>query len=529
MEKIDPTKRLILAAVIAFAFFAVYDLFFLETPRQTAPAQQQSAATQNPNAPAATASSASVTSPDRQVGSALAGERIIATVKTAVSTLEIDELGRIRQVSLSGLVFETEDHAQQKLLDPAQTRPLEIRFTDRLINDRAFNTPYQSDRQEADATQAPAELLLVQELGELSVQKRLVFHPNGRYELSVTTSSAAEYFISTGFRPVAATDPMTVQGSLVHTFDGTVETIEEGDAKGNEAFRQAKMVSSFDRYYASLLYNYDQPFDVYLNRVLDGAPLPFVRGQSELVLGGYIGPKYVATLKSIHPELTAAVEYGFFTFLSKPLFVVLEWIYAHIPNWGWAIVVFTLLVKVVLFPLSHKGMVGMARLKDLAPKMKELQEKYKDDKQKLQVHMMELYKKHGANPLGGCLPLLLQIPIFFAIYRVLINAIELKGAEWFYIADLSYMDPYFVLPVLMGATMWFQQRITPSNFTDPMQEKIFKWLPIIFTFFFLFFPAGLVLYWLINNVVSIGQQWFVNKRMEAMKLAAKKAAHHEKD
>ena len=536
LEKIDPTKRLILAAVIAFGFFAVYDFFFLETQRQASAVTPQTQSAQNPStqnaAPVAAVGAteaAMAATPDRQVGAGLTGSKNIAVVKTAISTLEIDELGRIRQATMSGQVFESADHSQLELFDSTQTRALEIRFTDRALNDQAFATPYRASSAEINAANAPAELVLTQSLGDLVVEKRFTFYPAGNYTLDVKLSAAAEYFISTGYRPVADSDPMTIQGALVHEADGTVQTVESGDAKGNEAFRQAKMVSAFDRYYASLLFNYEQPFDVYLNRVLDGDPLPFVRGLPELRLGGYIGPKYVANLRAVHPELTAAVEYGFFTFLSKPLFVVLEWIHEKIPNWGWAIVIFTLLVKVVLFPLSHKGMVGMAKLKDLAPKMKELQEKYKDDKQKLQVHMMELYKKHGANPLGGCLPLLLQIPIFFAIYRVLINSIELKGAEWFYIGDLSAMDPYFVLPVLMGATMWFQQRITPSNFTDPMQEKVFKWLPIIFTFFFLFFPAGLVLYWLINNVVSIGQQWFVNKRMEVLKEAAKKAARHEKD
>ena len=166
----------------------------------------------------------------------------------------------------------------------------------------------------------------------------------------------------------------------------------------------------------------------------------------------------------------------------------------------------------------------MQKMKDLAPKMKELQAKYKGDPQRMNAAVMELYKKHGANPLGGCLPLLLQIPVFFAIYRLLLNAVELQGAGWIlWIDDLSRLDPYFVLPILMGATMYYQQKITPSNFTDPMQEKIFKFLPIIFTFFFITFPSGLVLYWFVNNLFSIGQQYIVNRKFEAAK-----DARHEK-
>ena len=148
--------------------------------------------------------------------------------------------------------------------------------------------------------------------------------------------------------------------------------------------------------------------------------------------------------------------------------------------------------------------------------------------------VMEMYKKHGANPLGGCLPLVLQIPVFFAIYRVLLNAVELQGAPWIlWITDLSRMDHYYILPILMGATMYYQQKITPSNFTDPLQEKIFKFLPIIFTFFFFTFPAGLVLYWFINNIFSIAQQYLVNKQFEGARLARHEAhlaeKHHEKD
>ena len=158
----------------------------------------------------------------------------------------------------------------------------------------------------------------------------------------------------------------------------------------------------------------------------------------------------------------------------------------------------------------------MQKLKELAPKMKDLQAKYKGDPQKLQASMMELYKKHGANPLGGCLPLVLQIPVFFAIYRVLYNAVELKNAPlMWWIHDLSVMDPYFVLPLLMGLSMYLQQALTPTTFTDPMQEKVFKWLPVIFTFFLITFPAGLILYWTINNLISIIQQLAINKMLES--------------
>ena len=160
-----------------------------------------------------------------------------------------------------------------------------------------------------------------------------------------------------------------------------------------------------------------------------------------------------------------------------------------------------------------------AILKDLSPKLKEIQTKYKGDSQKLQLHMMELYKKHNVNPMGGCLPLLLQIPVFFAIYRVLYNAVELKDSAWlFWIQDLSAMDPYFILPILMGVTMYLQQHLSPATFNDPTQEKIFKLLPVFFTIFLITFPAGLILYWTVNNIFSIIQQVIINKVMQNKKL-----------
>ena len=161
----------------------------------------------------------------------------------------------------------------------------------------------------------------------------------------------------------------------------------------------------------------------------------------------------------------------------------------------------------------------MQKLKELAPKLKEIQTKYKGDTLKLQTHMMDLYKKHKVNPMGGCLPLILQIPVFFAIYRVLYNAVELKDAPWiFWIKDLSALDPYFILPILMGGSMYLQQHLTPTTFSDPTQEKIFKFLPLVFTIFLITFPSGLILYWTVNNIFSIIQQLIINKVMETKKL-----------
>jgi YidC/Oxa1 family membrane protein insertase len=221
--------------------------------------------------------------------------------------------------------------------------------------------------------------------------------------------------------------------------------------------------------------------------------------------------------------MTNIIEYGFFTFISKPVFLFLKYIYSILGNWGWSIVAITLIIRFILYPLTYKGMVSMNRLKELSPKVKEIQAKYKGEPQKMNAKMMELYKKHDANPMGGCLPMIMQIPVFFAIYRVLLNSIELKHSPWIaWYHDLSVMDPYYVLPVLMGASTFWQQSLTPQNFTDPMQAKIMKFLPLIFTFFFITFPAGLTLYWLTNNLFSVAQQYYVNSIFAKEK--AKKAS-----
>ena len=302
--------------------------------------------------------------------------------------------------------------------------------------------------------------------------------------------------------------------------DSTLKTIEDGDSSKNENFVGTKFVSNFDRYYTSLIYNFEKSLSVTVMPDEQSNPQAFIHGGSNITFSGFMGPKNHRDLEALNPELIDVIDYGWFTFIAKPMFLLLQFIQGYVGNWGWTIVILTILIKLVLYPLSYKGMVSMQKLKDLAPKMKEIQAKYKDDKQKQSMHMMELYKKHGANPMGGCLPLILQIPVFFAIYRVLLNAIELKGAPWmFWVHDLAEMDPYFVLPVLMGVTMFLQQKITPNTMQDEMQKKIFQLLPIVFTFFFLWFPAGLTLYWFVNNLFTIAQQYTINRIFEKKRVA----------
>jgi len=228
----------------------------------------------------------------------------------------------------------------------------------------------------------------------------------------------------------------------------------------------------------------------------------------------YVGPKDQRRLEEIAPNLGLTVDYGFLWWLAVPLFNLLDWFHSFAGNWGVAIILLTVLVKLVLYPLSAASYRSMANMRRVAPQMKRLQERYADDRQKLSQEMMALYKKEKVNPLGGCLPMLLPMPIFIALYWVLFESVELRHAPFFlWIDDLSAMDPYFILPLLMGGSMYLQQLMSPAM-GDPMQQRMMRIMPVMFTVLFLFFPAGLVLYWLVNNLLSIAQQYYIMRQTE---------------
>ncbi|NOY66254.1 MAG: membrane protein insertase YidC [Gammaproteobacteria bacterium] len=231
----------------------------------------------------------------------------------------------------------------------------------------------------------------------------------------------------------------------------------------------------------------------------------------------YAGPKDQNVLGELSPGLELTADYGFLTIIAKPLFWLLNIFYGIFGNWGWAIIFLTVTIKLVFFKLSETSYRSMANMRKLQPRMKALKERHGDDRQKMNQSLMELYKKEKINPLGGCLPILVQIPVFISLYWVLMEAVELRQAPFMlWINDLSVQDPYYILPVFMGITMLIQQRLNPAPL-DPVQAKVMMALPLVFTVFFLFFPAGLVLYWVVNNTLSIAQQYVITKRVEAAK------------
>ena len=536
LDTLNPQTRILIAVALALAFFIPYSYFFAPSPKET------NATTTEQNTQAIQTPKTETTTPQEVANQAQNLNNpqgaIIAKVVAENFEYEIDRLGRISQVYLKNKQYQKDEKSDklalfgEEIQQSNQNNPktLEIRFSDQLLNQQAFNTPYQASDSEILLEKEPKTLTLTQELGELRLEKIITFYPNGYYELQVNLPQNHTYFLSPGMRPVVEEDTYVFKGVIIKENDGTITTIEDDDAKGQTNHNGTSILAGVDRYYTTLFFKKDSTMESIILSDSKQNPMPFISAKGNFQVSGYIGPKDYRLLQSISPELTDVVEYGIITFFAKPLFLLLDKLYSLCGNWGWAIILLTLIVRIVLYPLTYKGMVSMQKLKEIAPKMKELQQKYKGEPQKLQMHMMELYKKHGANPMGGCLPILLQMPVFFAIYRVLYNAIELKGAEWLlWIDDLSKMDPYFVLPILMGGTMYLQQHLTPTAFNDPMQEKVFKFLPLIFTIFFITFPSGLVLYWFVNNIFSILQQLLINKTLERKKAREIAEHKHEKE
>jgi YidC/Oxa1 family membrane protein insertase len=229
----------------------------------------------------------------------------------------------------------------------------------------------------------------------------------------------------------------------------------------------------------------------------------------------FVGPKLQSQLAATGPRLERTADYGRLTLIAEPLFAALKWVHSVTGNWGWAIILVTALIKLIFFPLSQASGRSMAKMRAVAPRMKQIQESYKDDREKLGRAMMELYKREKINPLAGCLPMVVQIPVFISFYWVLLESVEMRQAPFLlWINDLSSRDPYFVLPLLMGGAMFAQFKLNPPP-PDPMQAKLMQFMPLVMTAMMAWFPSGLTLYWLTNTVLSIVQQWRINQVVQA--------------
>lgn len=320
--------------------------------------------------------------------------------------------------------------------------------------------------------------------------------------------------------------PQPYLGAALTTAESRYEKLEFDDLDEGrfQTTQQGGWIAFLQHYFLSAwIANPEETNSYYGERRSDGTYMVGFSGPLKEVSPGavgewsarfYAGPKDQKRLEEIAENLNLTVDYGFLWWIAVPLFYVLDWLHSLVGNWGGAIILLTVLVKLVLYPLSAASYRSMANMRRVAPQMKRLQERHADDRQKLSQEMMALYKKEKVNPLGGCIPMLLPMPIFLALYWVLFESVELRHAPFaLWIHDLAAMDPYFVLPLLMGGSMYLQQLLSPAV-GDPMQVRMMRLMPVMFTVMFLFFPAGLVLYWLVNSVLSIAQQWYVIKQTE---------------
>lgn len=409
-------------------------------------------------------------------------------------------------------------------------------------NDKASGRAlYQSSQNQYQLASGSDQLVvdLVQQTAEATITKRYTFS-RGSYDVEVShiiqnhMDSEWQAALYAQLKRDNSEDPGASQSGMgMKPFLGAATSTENQpyDKIKFKDFNKLEKVSASDTYIAMLQHYFvsawippnTEQVDVSTKQTQSGFNLirytsqlysvP-AKGQGEINATLYIGPKDQYALEELSPGLKLTVDYGWLWFIAQPLFWFLTKIHQLVGNWGWSIILLTVSIKLAFFPLSAASYRSMAKMRTLTPKMQAIRENYASDRQKQSQEMMALYQKEKVNPLGGCLPVLIQMPVFISLYWVLSESVELRHSPWLgWIQDLSSMDPFFILPVIMGFSMWFQQRLNPTP-PDPMQARIMQFLPIIFTVFFLFFPAGLVLYWVVNNVLSIAQQWYITRSIE---------------
>ncbi len=352
----------------------------------------------------------------------------------------------------------------------------------------------------------------------ISVVRTMVFYPDDyKVDVKETLEGPEAYWVALGddFGYSGTNGYRGHVGPVVLKYSDRIEIKPKKLRETAIVYTEGlKWVAQEDKYFfASIVPPEKSLAKFFLNgeRIVTAVKLP--SGTNSYLL--YAGPKEHDRLKKLNVGLEHIIDFGFFSILARPLFWILKFFYKVVGNYGWAIILLTILTRIPFIPITNKGQKSMKKLQQLQPKIKEIQKKYKKDPKRMQEEMMKLYKKHKVNPMSGCLPILIQIPVFFALYKVLLIAIELRGAPFMlWIKDLSQKDPYYILPIVMGITMFLQQKMTPTT-TDAQQQKIMKYLPLIFTFLFLNFPSGLVLYWLVSNILGILQQWLLNRKLKA--------------
>ncbi len=541
--------RLMLVVALAFLGLMLWEAWQADYGPRPEPAGAAAPAADSQSSPAMPADAPDVAPPAVPAAAPVEPAGAAASADTAVPVQVETDLFAIT-LSTAGATMERAALREYPIDPEAPEVPVELLgvappktyvYQGGLAGDPALPThhaPYTSAAASYRLADGQDELVVPlrwQGAGGVEVEKRYRFR-RGSYVVSV------EYVVTNGrdeplrihhYEQLKRNEESSRQG-MVYTFTGPVLSTPE---KRYEKFDLDDLedapldvaaangwVGVMQHYFVSALIPPAEQTVQYYSKVLDPehylvgflSPATTVGAGETATLRStvYIGPKRHDIITDLAPGLELTVDYGILWFIAKPLFVVLRFIHDLTGNWGWAIIILTVLLKLFFYPLSAKGYRSMANMRRVQPRMLALRDRYKDDRQQLNQAMMQLYKDEKINPLGGCLPIVIQIPVFIALYWVLLETVEMRQAPFIlWITDLSTRDPLFVLPLLMGISMFVQQKLNPAPL-DPTQAKVMQILPFVFTVFFAFFPAGLVLYWLVNNILSIVQQWSITRSIE---------------
>lgn len=547
------SKRLIIFIALSFSILLLWQEYFAPKPvAKPAVTQQASTAASNSDTPAASASNVAQPADSSSLSR---GQRI--TVTTDLVKAEIDTTGG----DLRSLQLLKHNAAEDA------SKPFEL-FTDKgahlyvaqtgLVSAGNAALPTHKTVFTAEKTAYTLQgdkveiKLTAPEANGVKVSKVYTFHKGSylidvRYDIvnaGTTPLTSTAYFrlLRDGKAPEGESRfAQTFTGPAVYTTEGTFQKVAFSDLdKG-----KAEYVKNADNGWVAMLQHYFM--SAWILKPLDGKSVcanaqactfqlepksgaysaaamvnvaPIAAGQSaSIAVPLYAGPEEYNTITKVADGMEFAKDFGMVHIFASPLFWLLTKLHSMVQNWGWAIILLTLIVKAVFYPLTAASYRSMAKMKVLAPRLENLKQQFGDDRMKFQQAVMEMYKTEKVNPLGGCLPMLIQIPVFIGLYWALLASVELRQADWLYIADLARPDPYYILPALMAITMFAQTFLNPPP-ADPMQAKMMKIMPVAFSVMFFFFPAGLVLYWVVNNLLSIAQQWYVNQSIEkARKLA----------
>lgn len=537
------TKRLILFIIFSMSILMLWDAW----QRQNAPAPvvQQTKQTTNQS------TSNSETSPDTAIAIAendfklAQGQRINVTTDLYQADIETTG-GDLRKLTLLKHRASDSEQANYVLMDDAAKPMTYVAQTGLIGADLPTHKAVFTSVQTSYLMPADKDTLEVrlnwQGNNGISVDKVYTFHRN-RYEIDVNyeIKNASSNAIAPTIYYQIVHDNQSNQGSMFMptftggtyytestkfkklAFDDMGEELKVKTSDGWVGLLQHYFVSAWIQNQGVERTFYTKKLSDQIYRIGSETKLANIEpGENLTVLARlYAGPQTQKDLNAAATGLEFTVDYGMLTIIAKPLFWVLSKIYSLVNNWGVAIILLTILIKAAFYPLSAKSYRSMAQMRELAPRLESMKQKFGDDRQKMQQAMMELYRTEKINPMSGCLPILIQIPVFIALYWVLLGSVELRHAPFFgWIKDLSAIDPYYILPLIMGASMIIQTKLNPKP-TDPIQAKVMTWMPVIFSIFFFFFPAGLVLYWVVNNIISIWQQWYINKAIHAEALAKK--------